>query len=82
MDLYSIKRICNGYLNKKKGYTAEIDNYNEDTERIVFDVRILKHGVFRASQSMWIIKASGLTAESQLSSQIGRFSALVENNLI
>lgn len=83
MDLYNIKSICNGYLNKKKGYIAEIHNYNEeDTERIVFDVHILKHGAFRASQSMQIIKTSGLTAKSQLSSQIERFSALVENNVI
>ena len=82
MDLYSIKIICNGYMNKKKGFTAEIDNYNEDAERITFDVRILKCGAFRASQPMWISKKSELTAESQLSSQIGQFSASVENNRI
>ena len=82
MDSYSIKSICYGYLNRKKGYTVEIDDYSEDTEHIVFDVRILKNGAFRASQSMRITKTSELTAESQLSSQIERFSAQVVNNLI
>lgn len=82
MDLFSIKSICNGYFNKKKSYTVEIDNYKEDAEHIEFDVRILKNGYFRAVQSMYIIKTSELTATSQLNSQIGRFSAEVINNLI
>jgi len=81
MDLHSIKTICNSYMNKRKGYTAEIDDYKKENGDITFEVRILKNGVFRASEPMKII-TSGLTTESQLRSQIERFSALVENNRI
>lgn len=82
MDLYSIKRGCNDYLNSKKGYAVEIDNYSEDTARIYFDVRVFKNGAFRACQSMNIRKMSELTAESQFRSQIERFSAMIINKLI
>jgi hypothetical protein len=80
MNLNRIKTLCNRYVNSKKGFIAEIDNYKEDMERITFDVRILKSGVFRSSQSMSINLKSELTPENQLRSQIERFSALVENN--
>lgn len=79
MNENSIKAICNGYMNKKKGYTSEVHNYEEDTEYISFDIYIMKRGAFSARQPMKIIKGSELTAESQLRSQIARFSALVEN---
>lgn len=81
MDLHSIKTICNGYMDKRKGYTVEIDDYIEENGSITFEVRILKNGALKATESMQI-RTSALTAESQLRSQIERFSALVENNRI
>ncbi|MBO9150762.1 hypothetical protein ACFOTA_00965 [Chitinophaga sp. GCM10012297] len=80
MDLHSIKTTCNAYINKKKGYSAEIDDYKEENGVITFEVRILKNGAFRATETLRIIRASELTLESQFLSKIERFLALVENN--
>ncbi|PUZ26119.1 hypothetical protein DCC81_17935 [Chitinophaga parva] len=82
MTQQTIKNICDNYLNKKKGYTAEIDDYKDETKMITFNFRILKNGIFKADQPIRIIKTSELPIEGQLRSQIDRFSALVENNRI
>lgn len=82
MGLNIIKRICNGYLSKKRGFTAEIDSYFQNNEKIFFEIRILKRGSYWASEQIEINKKSGLKPEIQLRSKIQRFTSMIENNLL
>jgi hypothetical protein len=78
MEVHYIKASCLELLSKRKGYSVEVDDYEDDLNEVRFEIRLLKNNAYRASLRCTISKGTGLSEKSQLESKLGRFTADVE----